>query len=116
MLYFWMREHEISVCDDAVHEKRDFPEQLAVADPHPNATVCIAARPAFPDRTFGIDVSKHRRTALAAADTVADLPDALAFLGRLIPTPCAFGCDRFLVDSVFDDRVKLSIAGVFGVF
>ena len=112
MLYFWMREHEISVCDDAVHEKRDFPEQLAVADPHPNATVCIAARPAFPDRTFGIDVSKHRRTALAAADTVADLPDALAFLDCLIPAPCAFDRDGFFVDVFVDDRLEFFIAGV----
>ena len=116
MLHFRMRKHEIGICDDAVHKERDFPEQLAVADPHPNATVCIAACPAFPNLSFGIDMPKHRRTALSAADTVADLPDALAFLDCPIPAPCTFGCDRFLVDSVFDDRVKFSIAGVFGVF
>ena len=68
VLYFWMREHEIGICDDAVHKERDFPEQLAVADPHPNATVCIATCPAFPNRTFGLDVPEHRRTALPAAD------------------------------------------------
>ena len=57
-----MWEHEIGVCDDAVHEKRDFPEQLSVTDSHPNAAVCIATCPAFPNRTFGIDVPEHRRT------------------------------------------------------
>ena len=112
MLYFGMREHEIGICDDAVHEKRDFPEQLAVADPHPNAAVCIAACPAFPDLAFGIDMPKHRRTALSAADTVADLSDAFAFLDCLIPTPCAFDRDGFFIDILVNDRFKFFIAGV----
>ena len=107
-----MRKHEIGICDDAVHKERDFPEQLAVADPHPNATVCIAACPAFPNLSFGIDMPKHRRTALSAADTVADLPDALAFLSRMIPTPCAFNRSGFFVDVLVNDHFKFFIAGV----
>jgi len=55
---------------------------------------------------------EHGRAALSAADTVADLPDALAFLGRLIPTPCAFDRDGFFVDVFVDDRLEFFIAGV----
>ena len=112
----FMRQQEIGVFNDAVHEQRDLLEQFAVADSHLQATICIAARPAFPDRTFGIDMAEHGRTAISAADMVAELPDFFTFCNAPIPAPCAFGCDRFLVDSVFDDRVKFSIAGVFGVF
>ena len=112
MLHFRVREHEIGICDDAVHKERDFPEQFAVTDPHPNAAVCIATCPAFPNRTFGIDVPEHRRTALPAADTVANLPDALAFLDCLIPAPCAFDCSGFFVDVFVDDRLEFFIAGV----
>ena len=107
-----MRKHEIGICDDAVHKERDFPEQLAVADPHPNAAVCVAARPAFPDSPLGVDVPEHGRTALSAADTVADLPDAFDFLGCLIPAPCAFDRDGFFVDVFVDDRLEFFIAGV----
>ena len=107
-----MWEHEIGVCDDAVHKERDFPEQLAVADPHPNAAVCIAACPAFPDLAFGIDMPEHGRAALSAADTVADLPDAFTFLGRLIPTPCAFNRSGFFVGAFVDDCLEFFIAGV----
>ena len=55
---------------------------------------------------------EHRRTALPAADMVADLPDAFAFLGCLIPTPCAFDRDGFFVDVFVDDRLEFFIAGV----
>ena len=38
---------------------------------------------------------EHWRTALSAADTVADLPDAFAFLNCLIPAPCALDRNGF---------------------
>ena len=59
---------------------------------------------------------EHRRTALPAADTVADLPDALAFLDCLIPAPCAFDCSGFFVDVLVNDHFKFFIAGVLCVF
>ena len=55
---------------------------------------------------------EHGRAALSAADTVADLPDAFAFLDRLIPTPCAFNRSGFFVDILVNDRFKFFIAGV----
>ena len=112
VLHFRMREHEIGVCDDAIHEERDFLEQLAIVDPHPNAAVCIAACPALMDRAFGIDMPEHRRTALSAADTVTDLPDAFAFLNCLIPAPCALDRNGFFVGAFVNDRLEFFIAGV----
>ena len=55
---------------------------------------------------------EHGRAALSAADTVADLPDALAFLDCLIPAPCAFDRDGFFVGVLVNDRLKFFIAGV----
>ena len=55
---------------------------------------------------------EHGRTALSAADTVADLPAALAFLDRLIPTPCAFNRSGFFVDVLVNNHFKFFIAGV----
>lgn len=111
-----MWQQEIGVFNDTVHKQRDLLEQFTIADSHPQAAGSVAARPAFPDGPLGVDVPEHGRAAISAADMVAELPDSFTFCNGPIPAPRAFGCDRFLVDSVFDDRVKFSIAGVFGVF
>ena len=55
---------------------------------------------------------EHGRAALPAADMVADLPDAFAFLGCLIPTPCAFDCGGFFIDVLVNDRFEFFIADV----
>ena len=114
--HYFMWQQEIGVFNDTVHKQRDLLEQFTIADSHPQAAGSVAARPAFPDGPLGVDVPEHGRAAISAADMVAELPDSFTFCNGPIPAPCAFGCDRFLVDSVFDDRVKFSIAGVFGVF
>ena len=114
--HYFMWQQEIGVFNDTVHKQRDLLEQFTIADSHPQAAGSVAARPAFPDGPLGVDVPEHGRAAISAADMVAELPDSFTFCNSPIPAPCAFGCDRFLIDSVFDDRVKFSIAGVFGVF
>ena len=110
------KKQEIGVYDDAIHEQRGLLEQFAIADSHSQAAGGAAARPAFPDRPLGVDAPEHGRAAISAADMVAELPDSFTFRNGLIPAPCAFGRARFLVDRYFDDRIKFSIAGVFGVF
>ncbi len=110
--HYFMWQQEIGVFNDTVHKQRDLLEQFTIADSHPQAAGSVAARPAFPDGPLGVDVPEHGRTALSAADTVADLPDALAFLSRLIPAPCAFDRDGFFVDVFVDDRLEFFIAGV----
>ena len=112
----FMGQQEIGVFDDTIHEQRDLLEQFAVADSHPQTAGGAAARPAFPNSSLGVDVSEHGRAAISAADMVTKLPDALAFLDRLIPAPCTLDRSSFFVGALVDDCLKFFIAGVLRIF